>query len=139
MNFFNRLFRKETDKEEILPILDLRMKYIYEAIKNHLSMKTTGALLLTGDWGSGKTYHIKKEIFPLLENETDFVPLIVSLYGVSNKDDIAQKVLFSYFDKKGKDSNVSTSTIRPCRPPCGRPSLMCRSGERCGRRLACHS
>ena len=111
MNFFNRLFRKETDKEEILPILDLRMKYIYEAIKNHLSMKTTGALLLTGDWGSGKTYHIKKEIFPLLENETDFVPLIVSLYGVSNKDDIAQKVLFSYFDKKGKDSNVSTSTI----------------------------
>jgi hypothetical protein len=87
------------------------MKYIYEAITNHLNMKTTGALLLTGDWGSGKTYHIKNNIFPLLENETDFVPLIVSLYGVSNKNDIAQKVLFSYFDKKGKNSNISTGAI----------------------------
>jgi hypothetical protein len=74
-------------------------------------MKTTGALLLTGDWGSGKTYHIKNHVFPRLENETEFVPLIVSLYGVADKNDIARKVLFEYFDRKGKDSNISTSSI----------------------------
>src|SRR5690606_20761788 len=84
---------------------------IYDAISNHLKMKTTGALLLTGDWGSGKTYHIKNHVFPRLENETEFVPLIVSLYGVADKNDIARKVLFEYFDRKGKDSNISTSSI----------------------------
>ena len=113
MKLLKRIFKKRSENpiNQVIPTIDLRMKYIYEAIMNHLKMKTTGALLLTGDWGSGKTYHIKNNIFPLLENETDFVPLIVSLYGVSSKNDIAQKVLFSYFDKKGKNSNISTGTI----------------------------
>ncbi len=113
MKLLRKIFKRDSENviNQDLPTIDFRMKYIYEAILNHLNMKTTGALLLTGDWGSGKTYHIKNNIFPLLENETDFVPLIVSLYGVSNKNDIAQKVLFSYFDKKGKNSNISTGTI----------------------------
>lgn len=113
MKLLRKIFKKESENviNQVLPTIDLRMKYIYEAITNHLNMKTTGALLLTGDWGSGKTYHIKNNVFLLLENETDFVPLIVSLYGVSNKNDIAQKVLFAYFDKKGKNSNISTGTI----------------------------
>lgn len=113
MKLLKRIFKKESENpvNQTIPTIDLRMKYIYEAIINHLKMKTSGALLLTGDWGSGKTYHIKNNIFPILENETDFVPLIVSLYGVSSKNDIAQKVLFSYFDKKGKNSNISTGTI----------------------------
>nr|WP_298995571.1 P-loop NTPase fold protein [uncultured Polaribacter sp.] len=87
------------------------MKYIHEAIVNHLNMKTTGALLLTGDWGSGKTYFIKNKVFPFIEDNTEFTPLIVSLYGVSNKSEIGQKVLFSYFDKKGENSDISTGTI----------------------------
>lgn len=109
----SKIFRKEIEDNTSLnsPSIDFRMKYIYEAIVSHLSMKTTGALLLTGDWGSGKTYHVKNNIFPLIENQTEFIPLIVSLYGVSNKNDIAQKVLFTYFDKKGKNSNISSSTI----------------------------
>ncbi len=113
MKLLKRLFRKKADNEitQPLPIIDLPMKYIYDAISNHLKMKTTGALLLTGNWGSGKTYHIKNHVFPRLENETEFVPLIVSLYGVADKNDIARKVLFEYFDRKGKDSNISTSSI----------------------------
>ncbi len=113
MNILKRIFQKKNKTINIqsVPLKELSMKYVYEAIVNHLSMKTTGALLLTGDWGSGKTYHVKNEIFPHIENETEFIPLIVSLYGVSNKNDIAQKVLFSYFDKKGKDSNISTGNI----------------------------
>ncbi|MFW5757017.1 MAG: P-loop NTPase fold protein, partial [Tangfeifania sp.] len=86
------------------PEIEPKMKYIYDAISNHLKMKTSGALLLTGDWGSGKTYHVKNNIFPKIEAETEFIPLIVSLFGVSDKNDIAQKVLFAYFEKKGKDS-----------------------------------
>lgn len=84
---------------------------ISEPILNHLRMKTTGALLLTGDWGSGKTYHIKKYIFPLIEKTTDFSPIIVSLYGETDKNNIAQKVLFAYFDSKGKNINIRTGNI----------------------------
>jgi hypothetical protein len=87
------------------------MDYINEAILNHLRMKTTGALLLTGDWGSGKTYYLKNSVFPLIERETKFIPVIVSLYGETDKNNIAQKVLFAFFDKKGKDVNLSTGTI----------------------------
>lgn len=84
---------------------------ISEPILNHLGMKTTGALLLTGDWGSGKTYHIKKYIFPLIEQTTTFTPIIVSLYGETDKNNIAQKVLFAYLDSKGKDVKLGTGTI----------------------------
>jgi hypothetical protein len=87
------------------------MDNISEAILNHLKMKTTGALLLTGDWGSGKTYHLKNNVFPLIENTTEFIPIIVSLYGENDKNNIAQKVLFAFFDKRGKNVNLSTGTI----------------------------
>jgi len=84
---------------------------ISEPILNHLKMNTTGALLLTGDWGSGKTFHIKKYIFPLIEHSTEFTPIIVSLFGETDKNNIAQKVLFAYFDSKGKNINLGTGTI----------------------------
>jgi len=87
------------------------MDNIKEAIYSHLKMKTTGALLLTGEWGSGKTYYLKNEIIPNIENETGFIPIIVSLFGETDKNNIAQKVLFAYFDKKGENVNLSTGTI----------------------------
>lgn len=92
---------------------DIRLKYnaIDEAIFNHLSMKTTGALLLTGDWGSGKTYYVKNFLFDRIESETEYIPIIVSLYGEKSRLDIAKKVIFAYFDKKGGQSQLSTSTI----------------------------
>ncbi len=87
------------------------MNNISEAIINYLNMKTTVALFLTGAWGSGKTYHVKNNVFPLIEKETEFIPVIVSLYGETDKNNIAQKVLFSFFDKKGESVNLSTGTL----------------------------
>ena len=114
MNILTNLFKNkkvtnknvisETDVEEI-------RSPISEPILNHLKMKTSGALLLTGDWGCGKTYHIKKHIFPLIERTTDFTPIIISLFGETDKNNIAQKVLFAYFDSKGKNVNLGTGTI----------------------------
>ena len=87
------------------------MDNIKEAIYNHLKMGTTGALMLTGEWGSGKTYYIKNSIFPSIEKDTGFIPVIVSLFGETDKNNIAQKVLFAYFDKKGENVNLSIGTI----------------------------
>lgn len=36
---------------------------IYENIKNFLSMENTGALLIVGTWGSGKTHFIDNVVF----------------------------------------------------------------------------
>lgn len=109
-----KLFKKEKVTEKNLPsdtaAVELKSP-ISEPILNHLKMKTTGALLLTGDWGSGKTFHIKKYIFPIIEQKTDYTPIIVSLYGETDKNNIAQKVLFAYFDNKGKNVNLGTGTI----------------------------
>lgn len=82
-----------------------------ESILNYLNMKTTGALLLTGDWGSGKTYHLKNTIFPLIEKETKFIPIMVSLYGEAVKHNIASKVLLAFLDKKSQDVKISAGTI----------------------------
>jgi hypothetical protein len=82
-----------------------------ESIVNYLEMKTTGALFLTGDWGSGKTYYLKNTIFPLVEEKTKYIPLIVSLYGETDKQNIANKVLFAFLDKRGEHVKLSTGTV----------------------------
>lgn len=108
MKWVNIFFKSTT---KILTQREEGMDNISEAILSHLKMKTTGALLLTGDWGSGKTYFLKNNVFPKIENTTTFIPIIVSLYGETDKNNIAQKVLFAFFDKKGKNVNLSTGTI----------------------------
>ncbi|MHA7100844.1 hypothetical protein [Roseivirga pacifica] len=111
MNWLKNLFKKKKIVPPQRQKIKMEMSNISEAILSHLKMKTSGALLLTGDWGSGKTYHVKKHVFPVIEDQTEFIPIIVSLYGETDKTNIAQKVLFAFFDKKGEDSNLSTGTI----------------------------
>lgn len=94
------------------PILSEKMKHIYDAVYNHVAMKTNGALLVNGKWGSGKTYYFKNFLFPKLENETKTQSIIVSLYGVIDKNSIANKVLFAYLDSKaGNGKLISSATI----------------------------
>ena len=73
---------------------------IYNAIVNHLNMKTTGALLLTGEWGSGKTYHLKNNVFPRLKTDEGYKFSMVSVYGSESLSDLITKVTFSCFEKK---------------------------------------
>lgn len=37
-----------------------------DGIKNYLSIESTGALMVSGEWGCGKTYHIEKVVIPAL-------------------------------------------------------------------------
>ncbi len=87
------------------------MQHIYDAVHNHIEMKTSGALLVTGDWGSGKTYYLKNILFPKLEQETGLIPVIVSLFGATDKNSIASKVFFAYLDKKAGDKKLSAASI----------------------------
>ncbi|TSE07923.1 hypothetical protein [Aquimarina algiphila] len=77
------------------------MKEIKQAIKNHLRMDTQGALLISGAWGSGKTYYLKQKLFPNLIEETGYTPVIISLYGENDIKNITKKIFQGILAKKG--------------------------------------
>lgn len=89
---------------------EIHMNTIDDAILNYLKMETTGSLLLSGFWGAGKTYHLKKKSFPLIE-QAGYIPIIVSLYGENSRAKIAEKVMLAYLDKFGSKHGVKTSSI----------------------------
>lgn len=78
---------------------------------NYLNMASTGALLFTGEWGSGKTFYIKNVLFDRVAKEAKFTPILVSLYGEKTRADIAKKLMFAYLDKKGENVKLSTGSV----------------------------
>lgn len=80
------------------------MKEIEQIVTDYLnSEKTDYAIMINGDWGSGKTYYIKKTLVKKI-SETDsftkdkkynilkYEPLYVSLYGINDISDVLYKV-----------------------------------------------
>lgn len=77
-----------------------------QGILNYLRMDSSGAFLLTGTWGCGKTYYIKNELFPIIEKKQDgecsFIPIMVSLYGIENLSDLPKRIVTEYLDYTAK-------------------------------------
>lgn len=85
---FIKIIYKNIKKEFIK-----NMNPINESIKTYLTMENTGALLITGEWGCGKTYYLKNKLFTkefdLINTDGDtFIPIIVSLFGVTDLKEI---------------------------------------------------
>ena len=76
---------------------------IIEGISNYLEMKTTGALMITGHWGCGKTYFIKNEVIPYTQKVLGKKLIMVSLFGINDLSEIPERVLYAYLDAYGKD------------------------------------
>lgn len=53
--------------------------------------KTKTAMLLTGDWGSGKSYYINKTLCPYLKKHK-VQCVVVSLYGVDNLTELSKRI-----------------------------------------------
>lgn len=73
-------------------------------IKFYLENETNNAILLTGDWGVGKTYYFKnvltKQILTLptyFDNSKYYKPIIISLFGISSIDEIQSQILLSLY------------------------------------------
>lgn len=80
-------------KEKINPVED--------GVLNYLSMEVSGALLVTGDWGCGKTYHFKNYLFPEIR-KMHRVPVMVSLFGLKDVKELPEKILCAYLENIGK-------------------------------------
>ena len=66
-----------------------------DGIRNYLSMESTGALMVSGEWGCGKTYHIEKVVMPELQKE-GWNPVKVSLFGIESVNEIPLRIADNY-------------------------------------------
>jgi ribosomal protein S13 len=68
------------------------MKHIDEAILNYVEQKNNDyAVLLTGKWGSGKTYYLNNTLKGKIE-EKGFKMIVISLYGVSTIKEVSTMI-----------------------------------------------
>lgn len=77
---------------------------INEVVKDYLETpKTDYALMITGDWGSGKTFFIKNSLFDYIANIESLItspkgtilkyrPVYISLFGVTNSIDVLERI-----------------------------------------------
>lgn len=85
---------------------------ITETIKSYMQCDDIGlqALVLYGEWGSGKTYYCENDLKAAL-NEIDVKICRVSLFGVSDYDEICNRVLASWFHFSEKPTNRICAAI----------------------------
>ena len=79
---------------------------IYDNIANFLKMENTGAFLIVGAWGSGKTYYLDNVVFKKLkESDKQYHCIRVSLFGVKDTKEIPYRVFQAYTDSTVKDKS----------------------------------
>ena len=83
-----------------------------DGIKNYLSIESTGALMVSGEWGCGKTYHIEKVVIPALQEE-GWNPVKVSLFGIESVNEIPLRIADNYKRPKN-DEGDRTKKEKSC-------------------------
>lgn len=76
-------------------------KDFLESIKSFLSMETSGALMISGVWGSGKTYYIDHILKDTLEKDGKF-PVKISLFGLSSLDGFEKHITEQFLQAYGE-------------------------------------
>lgn len=94
----------------------MQAKEITEAIKGYMECDDIGlqALVLHGEWGSGKTYYCEHDLKAALD-KIGIRICRVSLFGVSNYDEIFNRIMASWFhfsDKAKKRSKAVTNVLK---------------------------
>lgn len=89
------------------------MQKIINVVKDYLTRETNNALLITGQWGVGKTYFFNntlsekiKEIKIKGKTNSNYTPIRVSLFGVANIDDIGRKIFTELFPRLEKGMKI---------------------------------
>ena len=77
------------------------------SIQNYLSVSSSGALMITGAWGSGKTYYVSNILEDKLKSESKF-PIKISLFGLSNLDDLEKRITKIFLQEYSEDNLIPT-------------------------------
>lgn len=71
----------------------MNIEQLNNYIENYLNNdKTNSAIMLTGDWGTGKSYYIKNKLIPYIDRENKDTCVVVSLYGIKDLNDISKSI-----------------------------------------------
>lgn len=72
--------------------------------------KTKNAIMLSGDWGIGKSYYIQYELVPFLQTREIAQCVVISLYGMNNVAEISKSIYLELRAKKLQSQNEITAT-----------------------------
>lgn len=78
--------------------------YSYATSKNY-----EGAIMLTAEWGAGKSYYLQNELIPYLQ-EQSIKTIVVSLHGLKNEFEISKAIYVEYLLSK-KGINVASKKL----------------------------
>lgn len=84
-------------------------------ILNYLKNDKTGrAIMLTGEWGSGKSYYVKTKLKSFLEDKKNgkYKCVIVSLYGLSDTSEISKAIYTELRTIKKSPSSETANTTK---------------------------
>lgn len=82
-----------------------------EYIKHYLEEdKTKSAIMLTGVWGSGKSYYINTDLVPYLMKNGKSRCVVVSLYGIKSVSEISKSIYLELRAKLLRSNNEATMT-----------------------------
>mgnify|MGYP001233791660 CR=1 FL=1 len=80
------------------------MQNLDEVVDFYLKSETNFALMITGDWGVGKTYYFKNVLKEKISNTSTYQndskkyrPILVSLFGINSIADIQTEILMSIY------------------------------------------
>ncbi len=74
-------------------------------ISQFLEIDTNYAVIISGDYGIGKTFYFKNKLFPLVrninvpnsENEEKYRPILISLFGIKSVAEIQKQIFLELF------------------------------------------
>ena len=74
------------------------------------------AVMIDGDWGSGKTYFLTHSLLQIMANidmgkDKRRKYAYVTLYGAKSIDEVSREIVFQYFGKKHKKKAEAADTI----------------------------
>ena len=80
------------------------MQQLDEIVNYYLTSDTNYALMITGEWGVGKTYYFKnilknqiKDISTFEDNSKKYKPILVSLFGLKSVEEIQTEIFLSLY------------------------------------------
>lgn len=83
---------------------------LIEELKNYCDINNpVGALMLSGEWGCGKTYLIKNKFIPLVKDTYVFV--CVSLFGIDSLDKLSVEVKKKWLEKASELAKLNGKKI----------------------------
>jgi hypothetical protein len=80
------------------------MQHLDEIVKHYLESDTNYAMLITGEWGVGKTYYFKHILESKIsetpiygDDSKKYTPLLISLFGLKSIEEIQTEILLSLY------------------------------------------